>query len=166
VNKFVWGGANNPEVNLDYNHIRTLMVIKARLVYSRLAKALAAEGKNEKAVAVLNSCLALLPPDRFPYDPYYTDLIDAYFAAGEADKAVEMTKKMSDYYFEKLNYYLRQNPYVLSSAEYEVQSAIQYTSKAAGYCESHGKKEIADEITKKLEAYYTEYIGKQQNKAE
>lgn len=166
VNKFVWGGANNPKVNLDYHHIRTLIVIKARLVYSRLAKALAAEGKNEKAVAVLNSCLALLPPDRFPYDPYYTDLIDAYFAAGEADKAVEMTKSLSDYYFERLNYYLRQNPYVLSSVEYEIQSAIQYTSKAAGYCESHGKKEIAEEITKKLEAYYTEYIGKQQIKPE
>jgi tetratricopeptide (TPR) repeat protein len=161
VNKFVWGGANNPEVNLDYHHIRTLIVIRARLAYARLAKALAAEGKNEKAVKVLDSCLELLPPDRFPYDPYYTDLIDAYFAAGKADKAIEMARSLSDFYFEKLNYYLRQNPYVISSAEYEIQSAIQYSSKAAAFCQSYGKKEVADEINKKLEAYYADYIGKQ-----
>jgi MFS family permease len=166
VNKFVWGGANNPKVNLDYNHIRTLIVIKARLVYARLAKALSGEGKNEKAVAVLNSCLKLLPPDRFPYDPYYTDLIDAYFAAGEADKAVEMTRSLSDYYFERLNYYLKQNPYVLSSAEYEIQSAIQYASKAAAFCQSYGKKEIAEEINKKLETYYADYIGRQKFQTE
>jgi tetratricopeptide (TPR) repeat protein len=161
MNKFVWGGAKDPKVNLDYNHIRTLIVIKARLVYARLAKALSGEGKNEKAVAVLDKCLDLLPPGRFPDDPYYTDLIDAYFAAGEADKAVEMTRNLSDYYFERLNYYLKQNSYVLSSAEYEIQSAIQYASKAAGYCQSYGKKEVADEINKKLETYYADYIGKQ-----
>jgi len=160
MNKFVWGGANNPEVNLDYNHIRTLIVVKARLIYARLAKALSSEGKNEKAVAVLDRCLDLLPPDRFPLDPYYTDLIEGYFVAGASDKAVEMTKGLCDYYYEKLNYYLKQNPYVINSAEYEIQSAIQHASKAANFCESNGKKEIADEINKKLEAYYTEYLGK------
>ncbi len=92
MNKFVWGGANDPKVNLDYNHIRTLIVVKARLIYARLAKALSSEGKNEKAVAVLDRCLKLLPPDRFPLDPYYTDLIEGYFAAGASDKAVEMTQ--------------------------------------------------------------------------
>jgi pentatricopeptide repeat protein len=161
MNKFVWGGANNPKVNLDYNHIRTLIVVKARLTYARLAKALSAEGKNEKAVEALSRCLELLSPSRFPYDPYYNDLIDAYFASGKPDKAVEMTREMSDFYFERLNYYLKQNPYVISSAEYEIQSAIQYASKAASYCAANGKKEIADEITKKLEAYYADYINKQ-----
>jgi pentatricopeptide repeat protein len=163
MNKFVWGGANDPDVNLDYNHIRTLIVIKSRLNYARLAKALASEGKNEKALEVLNRCLEVLPADRFLYDPYYTDLIDAYFIAGDADKALEMTKEMSEYYYKRLDYFLRQNPYVISSAEYEIQTAIQYTSKAAGYCEANGKKEAADEISKKLEGYYSEYVSRQQS---
>ena len=49
INKFVWGGAKEKGVNIDYNHKRTITVIKARLNYARLAKALAEEGKNEKA---------------------------------------------------------------------------------------------------------------------
>ena len=162
MNKFVWGGANDPKVNLDYHHIRTLIVVKSRLIYARLAKTLSAEGKNEKAVEVLDRCLELLPADKFPPDPYYSDLIGGYFAAGASAKAVEMTRKLSDYYFERLNYYLKQNPYVVSSAEYEIQSAIQYASKAANFCESNGNKEIADEINGKLEAYYADYVGKRQ----
>jgi len=166
MNKFVWGGANDPDVNLDYNHVRTLIVIKARLIYVRLAKALVAEGKNEKAAEVLDRCLEMLPLDNFPYDPYYSDLIDGYFAAGKADKAVEMTRELTDYYYEKLNYYLKQNPYVISSADYEIQSAFQVAAKTAGFCESNGRKELADEINQKLEAYYADYISKQQKSVE
>ena len=55
IKKFAWGGANDPDVNIDYNHKRTLIVIKARLNYARLARALVAEGKNEKAIEVLDS---------------------------------------------------------------------------------------------------------------
>ena len=162
VNKFAWGGANDPEVNLDYNHIRTLIVIRSRLVYARLAKALASEGKKDKAIQVLDSCMELLPPDRFLPDPYYTDLIDAYFSAGAPEKATEMTRELTDYYYKRLDYYLRQNPYVLSSAEYEIQSAFQYASKAALYCESNGISDLSEEINAKLEEYYADYVGKRQ----
>ena len=65
MKKFVWGGANDKEVNIDYNHKRTIIVVKARLNYARLAKALAAEGKNEKALEVLDYCMNALPLDKF-----------------------------------------------------------------------------------------------------
>jgi len=166
MNKFVWGGANDPGVNLDYHHIRTLIVVKSRLIYARLAKALASEGKNEKAAQVIDRCRELLPPGKFPPDPYYTDLIDGYFRAGSIEKAIVMTKELCDYYYEKLDYYLKQNPYIISSAEYEIQSAIQNAAKAAGFCESNGEDELAGEINNKLEAYYADYVGKQQSTLE
>jgi len=158
MNKFVWGGANDERANIDYHHRRTLIVIRARLNYARLAKALAAEGKNELAVKVLDYCMDVLPLDRVPYDPYVPDLIEAYFNAGAAEKAVEMTKDLSDYYFSQLDYYFRQTPYVISSAEYEIQSAIQYTFRAAGTCGENGVKEVADEINARVEDYYSRYI--------
>ena len=166
MNKFVWGGANDPDVNLDYHHIRTLIVIKARLIYARLAKALASEGKNEIAIEVLNRCQEMLPVAKFQYDPYYSDLIDAYFAAGATDHATELARELSEYYYNRLNYFLKQNSYVVSSAEYEIQSAIQITSKTAALCASNNKKEIADEINNKLETYYADYLSKMQKSAE
>lgn len=162
MNKFVWGGVNDPDVNLDYHHLRTLSVVRSRLVHARLAKALASEGKNEKAAEVLERCLALLPVENYPYDPYYTDLIEAFFMAGKPDIAENMTKDLSQWYFDRLDYYLQQNNYVISSAEYEIQSAIQYTSRAADFCIANGKRELGEEINKKLEGYYADYLSRQQ----
>jgi hypothetical protein len=161
INKFVWGGANDSKVNLDYNHIRTLMVVKARLSYARLAKALAGEGKNGKAAEVIDRCNELLPADRFPYDPYYPDLIEASFLSGSYDKAEKMTRDFCEYYYNRLDYFLKQNPYVISSADYEIQSAIQYTSKVAGFCLSNGRTDLGNEIQAKAERYYKEYTAKE-----
>ncbi len=61
MKKFAWGGAKKKGVDIDYNHKRTLIVVKARLNYARLAKALSAEGKNEKAIETLDYCMDTLP---------------------------------------------------------------------------------------------------------
>jgi hypothetical protein len=158
IGKFVWGGANSKDVNIDYNHKRTIIVIKARLNYARLAKALSDKGKNEKAIEVLNYCMNALPLEKISYDPYVADIIESYFAAGAKDKAVEMTTAFCDYYYERLDYYLKQTPYIINSAEFEIQTAIQYTSRVANACSAYGKPELGAEINKKLEEYYTNYV--------
>jgi MFS family permease len=158
IKKFVWGGANQKNVDIDYNHQRTIIVVRARLNYAKLAKALSAEGKNEKAIEALNFCMDALPLEKIPYDPYMADIVEAYFTAGATDKAVEMTKAFCDYYYKRLDYFLKQKPFIISSAEFEIQSAIQYTSRVANSCTVHGKPEIGDGISKKLETYYTEYV--------
>jgi hypothetical protein len=158
MNKFAWGGAKEKGVDIDYNHKRTLLVVKARYNYARLATALASEGKNEKAISVLDYCMETFPVEKISYDMYVPSIIEAYVAAGAIDKATELTRNLSNYYFEKLDYYLRQKPDILASAEYEVQSAIQFTSQAATACKNGGKTELADEISNKLESYYTKYV--------
>ncbi len=158
MKKFLWRGANDKNVDIDYNHKRTLMVVKARLNYARLSKALAGEGKNEKALEVLNYCMNALPLDKVPYDPYMADIIEGYFTAGATDKAVEMTNAFCDYYYKRLDYFLRQKPFIVSSAEFEIQTAIQYTSRVANACTSNGKTVLGDQINKKLEDYYGSYV--------
>ena len=162
INKFVWGGAKDEGVNIDYNHKRTIIVVKARMNYSRLAKTLTDEGKNEKAIVVLDKCMEELPLEKIPYDPYVADLIDSYYAAGDIEKAVEMTTAFSKYYYERLDYFLKQDTYIIKSAEYEIQTAIQYTSRVASSCEKYGKIELSKEINEKLEFYYADYMAKLQ----
>jgi Protein of unknown function (DUF2723) len=158
INKFVWGGAKEKGVNIDYNHKRNLLVIKARYNYAKLANALSAEGKNEKALSVLDYCMTTFPIEKISYDMYLPDIIEAYVNAGAIDKATELTKNLSSYYFEKLDYYLKQKPDIIASAGYEVQSAIQFTSQAADACKAGGKTEFADELTNKLQNYYNRYV--------
>jgi len=161
MKKFVWGGANNKKVDLDYNHRRTLLVVRARLNYAKLANALSHQGKNEKAIEVLDYCMKTFPLDLIPYDPYVPDLIEGYFNAGNKEKGIAMTRALSSHYYEQLDYYLKQTPYIISSADYEIQSAIQYTSRAANACVAAGELDLGREINKKLEDYYAAYVGMQ-----
>jgi hypothetical protein len=158
MTKFVWGGAKEKGVDIDYNHKRNLLVVKARYNYARLANALTAEGKNEKALQVLDYCMTTFPIEKLSYDMYVPEIIEAYVNAGAVDKATGLTQNMSRYYFEKLDYYMKQKPDIIGSAGYEIQTAIQYTSQAADACKAGGKTELADSLTAKLQNYYSNYV--------
>jgi hypothetical protein len=158
MNKFVWGGANDPHVNLDYHHKRTLMVVRSRLNYAKLAKALVAEGKNEKAVEVLDRCMSVLPLETVSYDPYVNDIIDAYFAAGKSEKALKMTDGLCKYYFAQMDYYLEQDQHIVNSAEYSIGSAFEYSRHAGESCIAFGQNETGTEINRRLNEYNSKFM--------
>ncbi|HLP71314.1 MAG TPA: DUF2723 domain-containing protein [Bacteroidales bacterium] len=157
MNKFKWGRANAPDVYIDYNHTRTLTVIKARLNYARLAKTLAARGKFEKAIDVLDYCMNELPLNKVPYDPYIPDVIEAYFAAGAKEKAVAMSRDLADHYYPHLDYYLKQDKYILASAEFELNLAMSHVSRTAEACIQYGEKNLGEEMNSKLNTYLEDY---------
>jgi len=159
MNKFVWGGANDPKVNLDYHHMRTLMVVRARLNYAKLAKALVAEGKNEKALQVLDFCMEKLPLSTVSYDPYVNDIIEAYFAAGNNEKAIAMTNDLTSHFYAHLDYYLKQKAYIVGSSDYTIGTAFEFTRRAGEACVAYHQTEMGVEINKKLQEYYSRYIG-------
>ena len=102
-----------------------------------------------------------LPLSNIPYDPYFPDLIEAYFIAGNTDKAVALTNDFCNHYYEQLDYYLKQDPYIVSSALYEIQIAIQFTSRIADACSDAGRTELAESINNKITGYYTTYMNMQ-----
>jgi MFS family permease len=162
IRKFKWGGANDESVFIDYNHSRTISVVRGRLNYARLGKALAAQGKNELAVEALDFCMNALPLDNVPYDPYVPDLIEAYFAAGDSAKAAAMTRDLASHYYPRIEYYLAQDDYILSSAEFEMRTSMSSLSQAADACNRYGEKELGAEIMAKFDGYYREYIVRMQ----
>ena len=56
MNKFKWGGVNNPDVYLDENTMRMCKSFRMAL-FSKLAGTLIAEGKNDKALKVLDKAM-------------------------------------------------------------------------------------------------------------
>jgi MFS family permease len=158
MKKFLWRGAKEKGVDIDYNHKRTLIVVKARYNYARLAKVLAEQGKYEKAKEVLDYCMETFPPDKIPFDMYMPDIVDAYLQSGATEKGIKLSKELSDYFFARLEYYLKQDPDIISSADYEIQSALQYISKTANALKAARQDQLATEYNSKVESYYTKYV--------
>lgn len=157
MNRFTWTGSSDPDVYLDYYHNRTLTVVRARLNYSKLAKQLAAEGDTARASGVINRCLELFPVSKMGYDFYFSDIISACFAAGEREKAMELSQGLADYYYNRSAYLLDQKPSVALYAEAEIANGLQMIMQAMRVCFDNGETGLADEINVKYNELYARY---------
>jgi tetratricopeptide (TPR) repeat protein len=120
MNQYVWGRMEEPDVHLDYYNLRTLAVIKFRNNFIRLANALIEEGKREKAVAVLDRCMALAPNNKVPYDLYISGIsyqaednsifhqkgiVELYFRCNEKEKAMTILNEHVGILNQTVTYY-------------------------------------------------------------
>lgn len=159
MNKVVWEGVNDCSVYIDYNHQHNLQIMKVRLAYSRLATALALEGKLDKAEEVVDSCLELLPLDHIDYDPYIPNIIEAYFSAEVPQKALYVTEQLATHYYEELDYYFSLNSYLILSARYNIQTALQQVAATADCCSKYGYETEAQKLMDRVEYYYGRYFS-------
>ncbi len=157
MNKFTWGNASDPDVYLDYYHRHTLLVVRARLNYAKLAKALVLEGDNERAVKALDHIMEQLPLENLPWDNYMPDIIDAYLMAGDHETALDLIQEMREYYSTNLDYYTSLPTYYMRSADMEIQLSLGFLQRVASSCRRNGQEEAAKAIDAIVQEYMAVY---------
>jgi len=85
MNKFSWGGIDNPKVYLDENNLRMLANIKSG--FARLGDALIKERKLDKAKEVLERCYKVMPLNLVPPTFYDLSLADLFYKTGDKESA-------------------------------------------------------------------------------
>ena len=116
MHKFKWGGVNTPGIYLDENVMRMCKSYRIAL-FSKLAAALIAEGKNEQAVEVLDKGMEVLPPVNVPLDYSALSMGELYYQLGEKEKAEAIYTGIADNAMRNVNWYFRLKPGQLSSVE-------------------------------------------------
>ena len=116
MHKFKWGGVNTPSIYLDENVMRMCKSYRIAL-FSKLAAALIAEGKNEQAVEVLDKGMEVLPPVNVPLDYSALSMGELYYQLGEKEKAEAIYTGIADNAMRNVNWYFRLKPGQLSSVE-------------------------------------------------
>ena len=107
MNKFKFGGIDNPDIYLDETVMR--MCYAHRRLFSQLAKQLLREGKKEKALAVLDRAQEVVPGTTVPYDAYAAgsmDMAKSYVQLGHPEKAQPILTAIGDRAGEYLDWYL------------------------------------------------------------
>ena len=103
LNKFEYGNMELPDVYLDETNRR--LSYNLRTIFGRLANELVNEGKNDKAVEVLDFAMEKMPAEKFGYNYFVFGIIDAYYKAGATDKARELTWAFADRLDDELNHF-------------------------------------------------------------
>jgi len=163
MNRFQWKGAADPGVYVDYYHTRTITVVRARLNYARLARALVSEGDTARAVKVIDRCLETFPPEKIGYDFYYPEIISVAFAAGMDEKADSLSREVTGYYLDHSGYLLDQSRSVALYADQEIASGLQIISQVLQTCLDNGRDDLFEELNAGFSAVYSKYMVMKQN---
>ncbi|MCH8555246.1 MAG: DUF2723 domain-containing protein [Schleiferiaceae bacterium] len=103
MNKFEFGNMHLPEVYLDETSRRP--ALNLRSIAGRLAKQLAREGEKEKAIAVADRAMEMMPETVFDFNYFVLDLFEAYYLAGAQEKARENLYLFAERLEGELDYY-------------------------------------------------------------
>lgn len=89
MNKFAFGGINNPHIYLDENSER--MCRAHRQMFDMLIEQLIKEGENEKAKKALDYCMEQIPGTTVAHNYSSASFVEYYYVLGENEKAQQLS---------------------------------------------------------------------------
>lgn len=124
MNKFAWDNMNDPALYLDETNRR--LSYNFRNIFGRLGSALADEGKNEKAIEVLDHCMEQIPTEVFGYNYFVFPVIEAYYKAGANEKANVLVNDFADDLDQELEYFQQFKGENKKKIQPDIQESMQY----------------------------------------
>lgn len=156
IDKFKWGGINNPEVYLDETNLR--MASNFRNNFSRLAHKLIDENKIDSALTVLNKSLEILPHETVPFNYMVIPLIEGYYRAGNNEKANELVEKMAEINRFELYYYFSVGPKFSGHVDYQKKRTMSIMQELVNLTEKYKQDEMNQKIQKEFDELFNTYL--------
>jgi hypothetical protein len=160
MNKFRWGGINDPDVYLDDFHVRTASIVRVRTRFIQLADELIRQGDTLRAVKVLDRCMELTPNDRIPFDYNIIQVANAYYQCNQFEKANGLVEELAKICDEKLLYYLDQERRFVSSISEEVLYNLQVMQNLVMVTKNFNQEAISTKLDSLTTANYAAFTAK------
>lgn len=157
MNKFRFGGADNPNVYIDQNGRRMCETYRPE-VFGKLAYALLSQGDVSRAQEVLKKGLVSISPEAVPYTKESLPFVDVLFRAGMTDEAMEIVKDMTDEAFKMLDWISKLKPTHIMGCGRDIDEAltvVTYVSRLTNKYDEKYYNEIKDKAL-----YYLQMYGK------
>jgi tetratricopeptide (TPR) repeat protein len=149
MNKFLWGGMDKPGINMDENCMR--MAGNLRMQMGILAGALINEGKNDKALKVLDKCLAVMPEENIPFDATIFSICGAYYELKEFKKANALAKKLFDIYEGDLKVYNSMKGNRRFAYSRDISQAKEILKRLVGLTNQFRQEELNKEFLRRIQ---------------
>ena len=158
MNKFRFGGLDNPDIYLDETVLR--MCYTHRRLFATLAMQLMREGKEEKALEVVRYAKEVIPAEtvRHNYMSGSMDLARVWLMHGEKQEAEGIVTDIATNACEYLDWYATLNPRVQQSCAQDILYNVYQLSNAVEILESAESANLK-EMEEKLQAYHVIFSG-------
>lgn len=161
MEKFQWGGMDGEDIYMDENNLR--MTTNMRLQFSNLAEALITEGKDEKALNVLNKSLEVMPERNVPFTRVLHPTVEAFYAVGEKEKGNELAVRLFEIAENELEYFFSLEPGMAESIDMDMRSNYAVVSRLSELAIENGATLSEGDIASRMEAITAAYAQKVQD---
>jgi len=165
MNKYRFGNLKQPGLYIDETTMR--MCYTHRRWFANLITTLVDEGKLDMAKKALEKCSTEIPDYNVPHDAGSgsLEIINAYIACGQIDKAEHIMQKLAQKSEEYLNWYLSLNNMRFAAAYRESKQEISILANLTDTYEKLSKKDAkyekkAQAMDDKLNSLYEAFITK------
>ncbi|MCW3786821.1 protein O-mannosyl-transferase family [Plebeiibacterium sediminum] len=148
MNKFRWGGFDDPRVYLDENHQRMAMNIRNNM--SRLASSLIDEGKMDKAVDILDMSLTKLPVDKVPHNYFSVFIAEGYYKADQRAKAEEILKQFGEQTFQEMKFYSSLDASKLNTVSGDANNSYLLYGEIVKMASQYSSEQLREDLNAKL----------------
>jgi hypothetical protein len=149
MTKFQFRELDNPAVY--YNEDYRKFVLNHRASFNTLIATLINEGKEAKALEVLNKNLEAMPDVSVPYDYTTSTTIQYLFILGEIERAKTMAVELGNRADEKLTYYIEND----NNIGFELQQNLVILRELSQTLNQYGETELAQQFGNALNEHYT-----------
>lgn len=143
INKFKWGGIENPNLYLDENNVR--MCRTFRLMFYRLVEALIIEGKTAKAIQALDYCTKVIPSKTVSHDYTSSFLAAQYYQLGQAAKGDKIMEEIAENCVKNIRWYSSlSNPRMIASVKQDFGQNVAILEAVIGQCRMANRMAIVN----------------------
>ena len=156
------GCVDQPGVYIDENVMRMCKSYRMAL-FNKLAEDLLKEGKNEKALNVLNKSMEVLPPENVPLDYTALSTGELYYALDENEKAEEVFTGIAENAMRNIDWFFRLKPSQLASVTRELEHNLAVMQQVLAVSK-HYNPEFATKYQEEFDNYRMAYGSVRGNK--
>lgn len=157
VNKYKWGGIDNPKVYLDETCLR--MCRSFRMTFVELISALIAKGDKEKALIALDKCMEAIPGNTVPRGAESIEFAQSYYILGQPEKARKIISEISHYSKGALDWYASMDKDDMLSSSFDIKDYLTTELYILNVYQQFDKEMYADQLNKML-AYTDTFMSK------
>ncbi|MDR1624631.1 MAG: DUF2723 domain-containing protein [Tannerellaceae bacterium] len=129
MNKFKWGGANTPGVYIDETTMSMCRSYRV-FIFGKLATSLINEEKYDKALAILDKCVEVLPSENIPLDYSILSIAESYYILGQKEKAAALYEELLNNMMRNIRWFFRLKPSQLASVANTLESDLYIMQEA------------------------------------
>ena len=158
MNKFKFGGLENPDIYLDETVLR--MCYTHRRIFAQLGLQLLREGKNDKAQKLLEKAEQAIPAYNVPHgwQGGSLDIARAWLVLDKKSKAEEIAQHVAQSSVEYLDWYLSLPDRFANRSSYDIRANFYTLQEALELLETAGSKQAA-KYEQLLRRYYDAVAG-------